>query len=210
MGTTTNLINLNAENTNKYINKPSIVGATHAYILSRAGTKKLLHYVKHKISYHLDIMLQMLIRDNLINAYGLNKRIVYQTSTDDTMSTNISSNHPILINNILSNYYIDTKVKASYATTFVIARVGDINLSLTSLLFILFGILLAASNVDIYKISIGYIILSTPDIYIKYDNVMILIHYLLLIIPFIIFRELDIWPKVDNLIPSSAKINIEN
>jgi GR25 family glycosyltransferase involved in LPS biosynthesis len=200
VGSMSNLISLNAKNINKYINKPAFVAATHAYVISRKGAKRLLSYLKNKIEFHIDYSIQKLIRDDLITVYGLNKRIVYQTSTDETMSTNVSSTHPIILNNILSNYYIDTKVKASYATTFVIARVGDINLSLTSILFILFGIVLAAANVDIYKISIGYIILSIPDIYIKYDNIMILIHYLLLIIPFIIFKELDIWPKVDNTV----------
>jgi GR25 family glycosyltransferase involved in LPS biosynthesis len=195
----TNLTSLNAKNINKQINKPAFIAATHAYVISRKGAKKLLFNLKNKIEYHLDYSIQKLIRDNLIIAYGLNKRIVYQTSTDDTMSTNVSSTHPYILNNALSEYYIDTKVKASYATTLVIARVGDINFSVFSVLFIITGIILSSDNFDVYKISIGYLILSLPDIYMKHDNVMIFIHYLLLIIPYLLFRYIEFWKKIDNL-----------
>jgi GR25 family glycosyltransferase involved in LPS biosynthesis len=188
MGTTVNLINLNAKNTNQYINKPSIAGATHAYILSRAGAKKLLHNVKHKISYHLDVMLQTLIRDNVINAYGLNKRIVYQTSTDNTMSTNISTYHPSLINDVISNYYLDTKVKASYLTTVNLIRIGNTNFTFFSVVFLLLGIVLGTTDLDIYLITCIFITISIKDLYLDPINSMILIHYLLLIIPFLLIK----------------------
>ena len=48
--TATNLINLNSSNINKYINKPSVVFATHAYVISRNGAKKLIKYFKNNIS----------------------------------------------------------------------------------------------------------------------------------------------------------------
>jgi len=199
-GTTSNLINLNSGNINKYINKPSFVFATHAYVISRNGAKKLIKHFKNNISYHLDFVIQTLIRDNIINAYGLNKRIVYQTSTDETMSANVSTNHPSLLNDIISNYYLDTKVKASYATTMVIARVGNINLSIFSILFILTGILLSTIDTDIYTITAGYLLLSSKDLFLDYKNIMILVHYLLLMIPYIIFKRYELWTKIDNLI----------
>ena len=204
-GTTSNLINLNSGNINKYINKPSFILATHAYVISRKGAKKLITHFKNNISYHLDFVIQTLIRDNVINAYGLNKRIVYQTSTDDTMSTNVSTNHPALLNDIISNYYLDTKVKASYATTMVIVRIGNINLSIFSVLFILTGILLSTIDTDIYIITIGYLLLSSKDIFIDHKNIMILVHYLLLIIPFIIFKHYNLWSKIDTLINNIEK-----
>jgi GR25 family glycosyltransferase involved in LPS biosynthesis len=197
IGTTVNLINLNAKNTNQYINKPSISGGCHAYILSRAGIKKLLHYVKHKISYHLDVMIQTLIRYNVINAYALNKRIVYQTSTDNTMSTNISTYHPSLINDVISNYYLDTKVKASYVTTVNIIRIGNINFTGFSILFLLSGVILTTTDTDIYFITCVYIVISIKDLYLDSKNPMILIHYLLLIIPYLLIKHYNILKELE-------------
>jgi len=188
IGASSNFINLNSGNINKYINKPSIAGATHAYIISRKGIKKVIHHIKNKISYHLDVMLQLLIKNNILNAYGLNKRIVYQTSTDETMSTNVSSNHPYLLNDVISSYYIDTKVKASYITTVNFARIGNINFTIFSIIFLLAGIVLATTDADIYIITCIYLVISIKDLYLDPSNTMILIHYLLLIIPFLLIK----------------------
>jgi GR25 family glycosyltransferase involved in LPS biosynthesis len=190
------IINLNASKINKYIKKPEIAFALHSYILSRKGAKKLIDYYNKKISYHVDYAIQYLIKSNQIKAYSLNKRIVYQTSTDDTTSSNNSNTHPMIITNILSNYYIDTKVKASYMANVAFMRVGDINLSLYSIIFLFLGIVLSTTKIDIYKITVIYLLLSSPDIYINSNNIMILIHYLLLIIPYIIIKYFDIWSKI--------------
>jgi GR25 family glycosyltransferase involved in LPS biosynthesis len=198
LGTGSNLINLNSGNVNKYINIPSIVFATHAYVISRKGAKKLLNYLKYKIAYHIDFEIQKLIRDNLINAYGLNKRIVYQTSTDDTVSSNMSSNHPIILTNLLDNYYTDTKVRASYFSNLQIIRIGDINFSPISIIFITSSIFLSASNIEFYQITIGYLLLSLQDIYMNKSNKMLILHYLLLIIPYLLIKYLNLWEKLEN------------
>lgn len=192
IGGASNILNINAGSINKYINKPSIAAATHAYIISRKGIKKILKHIKNKISFHLDVMLQILIKNNIINVYGLNKRIVYQTSTDETMSTNVSSNHPYLLNDIISNYYIDTKVKANYVTTVNFARIGNINFTGFSILFLLSGIILGTSDIDIYTITCIYLIISIKDLYLDHSNIMILIHYLLLIVPFLLIKNYNL------------------
>lgn len=192
----TNQLNLNAKKINKYINKPLYVGATHAYIITPSGAKKLLHHLKHKISTHLDIQINQLIRDNYINVFSLNKRIVYQTSTDSTLSTNVASNHPYIINSILSNYYVDTKVKLSYLSTVSFIRIGNFNLTFFSVMFIILGIILSASDVDIYKITYVYIFLSIPDIYIDHKNIVIIIHYFTLIIPYLLLKYSNVWDNI--------------
>lgn len=149
------------------------------------------------ISYYIDYTIQYLIKSDYINAYSLNKRIVYQTSTDDTISTNNNNTHPMIITNLLSNYYIDTKVKASYIANLTFMRVGDINLSIFSILFILSGIILSTTDINIYKITGVYLLLSSFDIYMNSKNKMILIHYFLLIIPYIIIKYIDLWKKID-------------
>jgi len=187
------IINLNAKKINQYIKEPEIAFALHSYVLSRKGAKKLIKYFDTNINYYIDYTIQYLIRNEQINAYSLNTRIVYQTSTDNTLSTNNNNNHPSIITNLLSNYYIDEKVKASYIANLTIIRVGNINLSLFSILFILLGIILSTTNVTIYQISFGYILLSLSDLYMNQDNIMIGIHFILLIIPYILLKYSNFW-----------------
>jgi GR25 family glycosyltransferase involved in LPS biosynthesis len=194
----TGIINLNASKINKIIKKPEVSFAFHGYILSYKGAKKLIKYFDKNINYYVDYSIQYLIQNNLINAYSLNKRIVFQTSTDNTNTTNNDNDHPSMITNILSNYYVDTKVKASYISNIKFIRIGDINLSLFSIMFLVFGIILSASNINFYQLTCGYILLSSPDIYMKPSNKMILIHYLLLIIPYVLIKYFDLWNKIIN------------
>jgi GR25 family glycosyltransferase involved in LPS biosynthesis len=190
------IVNLNANNINKYVKKPEIAFALHSYVLTRKGARKLINYYDKNINYYIDYTIQYLIKNNYVNAYSLNKRIVYQTSTDDTASTNNNNNHPMIVTNILSNYYIDTKVKASYMANLTFMRVGNINFSLFSILFLMIGIILSTTDIDIYKITGVYILLSSPDIYMHTDNIMILIHYLLLIVPYVIIKYM-IYEKIN-------------
>jgi len=191
------IINLNANKVNKYVKKPEIAFALHGYILSRKGAIKLINIIKKNINYHMDYILQYLIKNNQINAYSLNKRIVYQTSTDDTISTNNNNTHPIIITNILSNYYLDTKVKASYMANVTFMRIGDLNLSLFSIIFLIMGIVLSTTEIDIYKITGVYLLVSSPDIYMNPENKMIIIHYLLLIVPYLIITHFNLWSYID-------------
>lgn len=190
------IINLNASKINKYVKKPEIAFALHGYILSRKGAIKLINIIKKNINYHLDYKLQYLIKNNQINAYSLNKRIVYQTSTDDTMSTNNNNTHPMIITNILSNYYLDTKVKASYMANVTFMRIGDLNLSLFSIIFLISGIVLSTIEINIYKITGIYLLVSSPDIYMNPKNKMIIIHYLLLIVPYLLIKYFDLWSYI--------------
>ena len=194
------IINLNSSKVNKYVKKPEIAFALHSYVLSRKGAKKLIKYFDTNINYYIDYTIQYLIRNNQINAYSLNTRIVYQTSTDNTSSTNNNNNHPSIITNILSNYYIDEKVKASYMANLTIMRIGNINLSIFSLLFIIIGIILSGTNVNIYQILIGYLLLSSPDLYMNPTNVMIRMHFIFLIFPFLVFKYYNIWNMEETLV----------
>ena len=80
------IININAKFRNNYVNKPFSALATHAYVVSRKGVKKLLTYIEHNIYTHIDLNIQTLVSHNLINVYSFNNRIAYQTSTDETGS----------------------------------------------------------------------------------------------------------------------------
>jgi len=193
----TGLVNINAGYVNKYVNKPIISLATHAYILSRKGVKKLLNHIENNIYTHVDLNIHILANNNLINIYSLNNRLVYQTSTDETQSLNVSSSHPIILNNILSEYYIDRKVKASYGSTVSLFKVGSFNFNPCSLLFLIMGIILSTTNIDILTITVGYLLISFPDLYMDINNSSIKIHYLLLVIPYLVFKEFNLWDKIN-------------
>ena len=107
----------NSHTVNQYIRKPNVALATHAYVLSKNGALKLIEHLDGKIYNHIDYCIQSLASNDLINRYITTPRLFFQTSTDNNISTNVSNSHPILINHNLSNYYLDTKVKASYITT---------------------------------------------------------------------------------------------
>jgi len=194
----TGLININSGYINDYVNKPIVALATHAYVISRKGAKKLLKYIEHNIYTHIDLNMQTLSSNNLLDAYSLNNRLVYQTSTDETQSLNVSSSHPIILNNILSEYYIDTKVRASYGSTVSLLKVGKFNFNPISLLFIILGVILSTTSIDIFTLTGIYILISLPDLYMDLNNTAIKIHYLLLIIPYLIFREFNISNKINN------------
>lgn len=192
------LLNLNAGNINDYVNKPLVAYATHAYILSRKGAKKLIENIEHNIYTHLDLNIQNLVVNNVLSVYTLNNRIVYQTSTDDTQSLNVSSSHPIIVNNILSEYYIDKKVKASYGSTISFYRIGNFNFNPCSSLFLILGIILSTTSIDILTITGIYLLISLPDLYMDMNNNSIKIHYLLLVIPYLVFKEFNLWNNKNN------------
>jgi len=187
------LINLNNYKLNKFINKPVVAYATHSYIVSRNGANKLLKYIEGNISNHIDFQINKLMINNKINVYALNKRIVYQTSTDETQSSNNSNNHPIILHNILSDYYIDKKVKASYLSSLSILRINKINLTVVSIGFLLFGILFSSMDIDLSTITILYLLISIPDLYFDINNPIIKVHYLFLIVPYIFIKYTDLW-----------------
>jgi len=193
MSSMVGLVNLKNYKLNKYINKPVVAYATHSYIVSRSGANKLLKYIEGNISNHIDFQINKLMINNKINVYALNKRIVYQTSTDETQSSNNSNNHPIILHNILSDYYIDKKVKASYLSSLSILRINKINLTVVSIGFLLFGILFSSMDIDLSTITILYLLISIPDLYFDINNPIIKVHYLFLIVPYIFIKYTDLW-----------------
>jgi GR25 family glycosyltransferase involved in LPS biosynthesis len=186
------ILDVKANFKNHFVNKPIIALATHAYVVSRKGAQKLITYVDRNIYTHIDINIQTLVSNKLLDIYSLNNRIAYQTSTDKTESSNVTSSHPIIINNILSEYYIDKMVKASYISNVSSIRIGNFNLYSWSVIFIILGLILSTTNIDALTITLGYIIISIPDLNADVNNKTIKIHYLLLILTYLIFKEF-IW-----------------
>lgn len=198
-GYMTNIINYNNKSNNTYLKKSLVSFGTHGYIISKNGAKNLIKYIKGRISNHIDFQIQELIKNKLINSYVVNNLLVYQTSTENLLSSNSANNHPYLINELLSNFYIDKHVRANYSTTLGIMRIGNYNFTLFALVFFVCGSLLSVSDFNFFQLTLAFFILSIPDIYNNYSNHIIYIHYLLFIGSFLIFKYFEVWNKINNI-----------
>lgn len=149
---------------NKYIRNPSVILSTHAYVISRSGAEKLINNLKGNIHNHIDYCIQNLASKKLIKRYLATPRFIFQTSTDSTVSSNVSNSHPILFNKILENYYLDKHVKASYITTLSVFRLGNYNITISTLILIIMSILAIIYNIHIYYIILFLILISLPEL----------------------------------------------
>lgn len=179
---------------NNYISIPTTAFATHSYILSRKGAQKLIDYLEGNIHNHIDFCIQQLASKNKIKAYVSTPRLAYQTSTDDNASENVSSSHPLILTKSLNNVYVDKMVRANYLTSMSIARLGSININFFSILFLILGIIFSFMKVSIKNATIFYLAISILDIVkLKSSNdfKILFFHYLLFIIPIILFHKIN-------------------
>jgi len=172
---------------NEYINKPSVALATHSYIISRKGAKKLIRLLDGNINNHIDFCIQRLNKNKLINVYSCANKLIHQTSTDagfhvvgENNSTNVVNQHPMLLQRLLSNIYIDRHVTCDYLFTVSFMKLKTFTFNLTSVLFLLLGIIFYKININI--ISFMFFSISLPDILSK-NFKSIFLHYFLLISP---------------------------
>lgn len=149
---------------NQYISIPEYAYATHAYVISREGAKKILYFLEGKIYDHIDLMLQQLSSSNRINTYVTTPRLAFQTSTDSSTSENVKSKHPMLLTKPLRNYEIDTMVRGDYQVTTAAQQIGPYIINIISIFFFLLGVVLSLFNIPISYLSAFYLILSVPDL----------------------------------------------
>ena len=179
------MTNNNYTRINKYISKPKVCLGNHAYMLSKKGAKKLIKLLDGKIHNHLDFCIQDLKSRNLINVYTVKTRLAYQTSTNNSISLNVKNTHPLLLNKMFSEIYLDKMVKASYISSVSILQLGHLHITPMTLLFFIFGGILKILKLSIQEIIQIYIILSINDI-INKNFVYFIFHlFFLLAIPLI-------------------------
>lgn len=152
------------EYVNTYIKKPEIALAAHAYIISRRGAKKLIKHLNNSIHNHIDFCIQTLYSKGILNNYVTIPRLIYQSSTDTTMSNNVSNLYPILINNVLSDFYVDKHVKASYITTLSVFRLGEFNFTISTILIVIIIVTSILLNIDYYYIILWLTLISLPNL----------------------------------------------
>ena len=176
--------NSNLTKINNYINQPSVSLGLHAYIISKAGIKKLLKLLEGKLYFHIDFCLQILAKNKDIIVYSPNEKLAYQESTDKLNSSNINNNTPIILNKLLSNFYIDKKCLGVS-----LFQINDFTFTVSSILFIFLGLCLGTFEYNFYEMSLFYLILSIPDL-VNINNITIKIHYLLFIISFLLSKKI--------------------
>lgn len=163
------LLNMSAEykDINDYVKQPSVALATHAYVISRSGAEKLVKNLDGNIHNHIDYCIQNLYSQGILNNYITKPRLLYQSSTDSNISNNVSNTHPIIINKILSNFYVDKHVRSSYITTLSVLRIGSFNITISSLILISAIILyITISNQRNYNtLILSLVLLSLSDIF---------------------------------------------
>jgi|Laugrespbdmm15sd_2_1035082.scaffolds.fasta_scaffold03519_1 GR25 family glycosyltransferase involved in LPS biosynthesis len=171
---------------NKYIAKPKVALGAHAYVLSKKGAEKLIRLLDKNIDNHIDYCIQNLVSKNLITTYTVTPRLAYQTSTDTTNSLNVSNSHPFIITDILSNFYLDKMVRASYISTVSLLQIPStlnkykLYITPTTLFFLIISFILTFLEISLEKILLSYIILSLPDIY-RCDFIYTVFHLIFLI-----------------------------
>jgi len=167
---------------NRYIKRPCVALGTHAYILSRKGVEKLIEKLDGAVYNHIDYCLQDLASRGVLNVYVTTPRIAYQTSTDAGYSENISSSHPSSVQRYLENIEVDKMVRASYIASLSICRIGDTNLNILSIVFLILGVMFSLCGIGSNWITSFYMFISYSDFYLQPSGI-IWIHYLLLILP---------------------------
>lgn len=170
-------------NNNDIVRIPSVVFATHAYLVTKQGATKLVRFLDGQINTHIDLCLNRLASQKKIRVYASNPKIAFQTSTYNTVSLNTSSNQPYLLNKILSNLEIDEFVNANYLINVSFLKIGNQNINTGNILFLVFGILF--SHVSLKYAHLIFLLLVGNDI----GNISTtMTNYILFFIPFIFQR----------------------
>jgi len=172
---------------NAYIDRPTTVVGAHAYIVSRKGATRLLQHLTGRLWTHIDYCMQLLVTNKLVNAYVSRPRIAFQTSTDMAASTNTGRVHPVLLQKAVSGLYLDEAFSANYFLTVTAAKVGPFPITVSSFLFLVAGLLLAFLQPSLLLLSAVFGVFSIPDLLVESNPYSILLHYVLLVTPTLLF-----------------------
>jgi len=167
---------------NQHVTKPSVALATHAYVVSKSGAQKMIENLQGNIFQHIDYCLQSLSCKGVLNTYVITPRIAFQTSTNNKVSSNVTNSHPSLFNEWLSQYEIDTMVRANYLTTLSICRIGHFNVTISTIVMLIVGIVFYILGVDPLTATMWFLIISLPDLF---SSSTPLFHYGFFIIPYL-------------------------
>ena len=162
---------------------PGIALGAHAYVLSRSGAEKL-RALDGTVHNHIDYCIQLLAKKGKLDRYLILPRVAYQTSTETTRSSNVSSVHPRLVADWLRPHSIDTMVRTNYLLSLSIGRIGRIHLTIFSLLFLLLGLLLR--RMPLSTLTVLFLLLSIRDL--RGPTGPIAVHFVLFLLPSFLYH----------------------
>lgn len=175
---------------NTFIKKPSVVLATHAYIITRKGARKMIQLLKQKINNHIDWCIQYLHSQNKIQVYAITKDHIVQTSPEN-VSENSTNIHPFIVYKLFRNIDVEKHLPLSYVSTVSIVQFGSYTFTSMSLWSIIIGLVLAATvDVSVAHLTIAFLIISLPDLMLKTGYHNIFFHYILFILAFVLGNRL--------------------
>lgn len=170
---------------NEHVKIPSLSLGCHGYILSRKGAIKLINLIENNIYNHVDVMINGYKMNNKVEVYSINKPLMYQSSTENYMSSGNCSKHPKMINKALSKIYIEDHVTLGYCLTCNFMRIGDININGITIVFLLLGIVLYNYNSD-YNVKLFltiFIMLSMYDVLYTEIDIDMFVNFAILFLP---------------------------
>jgi glycosyl transferase family 25 len=140
--------NIRLYNIDENYYKQLFISQTVGYIISLEGARNILNYI-NKVSYHIDFELCFLsLLRNGINIISVKEALIYQTF--NTSSNTNDRHYPLLINDIIYQKDINYFYKTTLFTFM------DFNVSINSLIVILFGFLNFSASVVILLIEFFY------------------------------------------------------
>jgi len=170
---------------NEHVKIPAISLGTHGYIISKKGAEKLIKLIENNIYSHVDVMINDYKMNEIVEVYSTNKPLMYQSSTENYMSSSNCNKHPKIINKALSKIYIEDHVTLGFCLSTNFMRIGDININAITFMFLLLGIVLYNYNSDNnVKICLAiFIILSMYDILYIDQDIDMFINFAILFAP---------------------------
>ena len=187
-------LNKKHEYVNQWIDRPAMIMATHSYIVSRIGAQQLLHLLTGKLSNHIDICYQNEMVNHTINVYVSKPRLIMQTSTipvSTTKSTNNAAQHPIILQTIASHIHPDKSYNMKYFLSFVLFD-RPVNITVMFMLFLLAGVIVAATSIPLLYVSMASCALLLPDIVLGPSWSELSSYYAALVVPTLLKRGLRI------------------
>lgn len=120
----------------KYTYIPLSPVGFHCYVISQSCAKKLLHYMD-KINYHIDV--EFLKHAKKFKVFATKKKLAIQSSNSD--NSNLTEKYPIILNKYFDNYIDDNNISFSYYFGLPIVRLGDFNVNLYYIFFVILTVI---------------------------------------------------------------------
>ena len=151
------------EQINPYIVKPTVSLGLHGYVINKKGAQLLVDRLTNRLFTHVDYCISRL-SGSVLKSYAVSQPFVFQTSPNQTTSTNTSNRHPRLISKALSYISLDSQINLDYVTTLSVFQLGNTLVTAMTGILLVAGIAAALLKIPLLHLSIAFLVLSILDI----------------------------------------------